>query len=120
MPLPNDLALEPNETFTLRLFADPAGQQYANPTTQVPIGDAEGVGTIEDNDGTRPRVTAVFVNGTGWAPQFRSAVAPGDRVDSTFGYRVPAGPSNSMNCRGSTSTRSASGSTWTCGWSRAT
>ena len=75
-----DVAIEPDETFVLNL-SDPHNGL---------IQDSQGVATIRTDD-LPPAVTAVFVNGIGWTPAFRSHVASLGLGDAALGYSIGSG-----------------------------
>ena len=82
VPVVGDTTPEPPETF----FVNLSGASNAT------IADGQGVGTIEDDDGLPPKVTAVYVSGTAWTAAFRNYLQATGQGDATFGFLLPAGP----------------------------
>jgi hypothetical protein len=79
-----DSDVEANEQFFLNL---------SNATGGAVITDAQGVGTITNDDAPLPPpvVTQVFVSGSSWTPAYKSYLQTQGVGDATFGYAVPAG-----------------------------
>jgi hypothetical protein len=63
-------------------------QQYDD--FPIGLGDGMAFDDIQVKDAVAPTVTAVYVNGTGWAQDFRDHLATSGVGDATLGYRLDA------------------------------
>jgi hypothetical protein len=85
VPVINDTLAESDETFLVNLSA-PSNFSVAT------LGDAQAVGTIEDNDQpVPPAVTQVFASASTWSAAFKNFLQSKGLGDATFGYAVPGG-----------------------------